>query len=134
MILCAVWKVHIHTDNLMFVFSLVPEELPVPSYNRSNDGKDIDVMWNAIIPNRTLGEGYVFRYDIRYFKYDDLSNDIVVPVGNVTKYKIQNVDEGTEYSVQVRVVVLNSTEPRLTFDYSIWSGDLITAPIGKLND
>ena len=132
--MCAVWKVHIHIDNLTFVFSLVPGELPVPSYNRSNDGKDIDVMWNVIIPNRTLGEGYVFQYDIRYFKYDDLSNGIVVPVGNVTKYKIQNVDEGTEYSVQVRVVVLKSTEPRLTFEYGIWSGDLITEPIGKLNN
>ena len=109
-------------------------ELPVPSYNRSNDGKDIDVTWNVIIPNRALREGYVFRYDIRYFQYDDMSNDIVVPVGNVTKYKIQNVDEDTEYSVQVRVVVLKSTEPRLTFEYGTWSGDLITEPIGKLND
>ena len=43
----------------------------MPSYNRSNGGKDIDVTWNVITPNRTLREGYVFRYDIRYFQYDD---------------------------------------------------------------
>ena len=114
-------------------FLLVPEELPIPSYNRSNGGKDIDVTWNVITPNRTLREGYVFRYDIRYFQYDDVSIGIVVEAGNVTKYKIEGVDEDAEYSVQVRVVVLSSTEPRLTFEYGTWSGGLLRKPVSKLN-
>ena len=105
-------------------FLLVPKELPVPSYNRSNDGKDIDVTWNVVIPNHTLQEGYVFRYDICYFQYDDDGNStVVIPAGNVTEYKIQGVDEDTEYSVQVRVVILNSTESTLTFQYANYKKD-----------
>ena len=115
-------------------FLLVPKELPVPVFNRSNGGKDIDVTWNVITPNRASQEGYVFRYDIRYFQYDDQINDIVVQVGNVTKYKIEGVDEDAEYSVQVRVVVLKSTEPKLTFQYGTWGGGLIRKPVSKLNN
>ena len=40
------------------------------------------------------------------------------PAGNVTEYKIQGVDEDTDYSVQVWVVILNSTESTLTFEYA----------------
>ena len=114
-------------------FLLVPEEIPIPSYNRSNGGKYIDVTWNVITPNRVLREGYVFRYDIRYFQYDDVSNSIVVQVGNLTEYKIEGVDKDIGYSVQVRVVVLSSTEPRLTFEYGVWGGGLIRKPVSKLN-
>ena len=91
-------------------------------------------MWNVITPNRTLGEGYVFRYDIRYFQYDDYNNStVMIATGNVTEYKIQGIDEDTEYSVQVRVVVLKSTEPTLTFEYGLWGGEVISKPTGKLN-
>ena len=57
----------------------------------------------------------------------------MVQVGNVTKYKIEGVEKDTEYSVQVRVVVLSSTEPRLTFEYGVWGGGVISEPTGKLN-
>ena len=101
--------------------------------NRTNNGKDIDVTWNTIIPNRTAGEGYVYRYDVRYYQYEDVGNSIVVPVGTVTQYKIQGVDEDTEYTVQVRVVVLKSTEPTQTFEFGEWGGVLVPKPVGEFN-
>ena len=111
--------------------SLVPKELPIPLLNRTNNGKDIDVVWNPISPNRTAGEGYVHRYDIRYYQYEDVDNSIVVSVDNVTQYKIQGVDEDTEYTVQVRVVVLKSTEPTQTFEFGEWGGILVPKPVGE---
>ena len=110
---------------------VVPKELPIPEVSRSNGGADIDVTWNSIAPNRDEGEGYVFRYDIRYFQYAAVTNGIVVKGGNVTSFKIEGVDEDADYSVQVRVVVINSTEPMLTFEYGGWSGKLIQKPIGE---
>ena len=100
--------------------------------NRSNNGKDIDVTWSIVTPDLTAGEGYVYRYDIRYYQFDDVSNSIVVEGENETSYKIQDVDEKAEYTVQVRAVVISSTEPTLTFELGEWSGPLIQRPIGEL--
>ena len=99
--------------------------------NRSNNGKDIDVTWSIVTPDLTAGEGYVYRYDIRYYQFDDVSNSIVVEGKNETSYKIQDVDEKAEYTVQVRAVVISSTEPTLTFEPGEWSGPLIQRSIGE---
>ena len=101
--------------------------------NRTNDGKDIDVVWNLITPNHTAGEGSVYRYDIRYYRYEDVGNSNVVSVGTNTQYKIQGVDEDTEYTVQVRVVVLKSIEPTQTFEFGEWGGVLVPKPVGEPN-
>jgi len=109
---------------MVFILFLVPEKLPDPKIVRSNDGKDIDVTWDAIIPNRTKGEGYVYRYDIRYYQFD-VSSSIEVEGKNTTHYKIMDVGENTKYTVQVRVVVINSTEPTLTYQFGTWGGEQI---------
>lgn len=127
---CCLLKFYFVLHNICCI--LVPGGLPIPIASRSNNGTDIDVTWNAIVPNRTNGEGYVFRYDIRYFQYDDDINSITLAGGNTTTYKIEGVSKDTEYTVQVRVVVINSTEPRLTFQMGDWGGKLVPKPIGEL--
>ena len=99
--------------------------------NRTNNGKDIDVMWNPITPNLTAGEGNVHRYDVRYFQYENVGNSIVVMVGTSTQHKIEGVDEDAGYTVQVRVVVLKSIEPTQTFEFGEWGGLLVPKPVGE---
>lgn len=111
---------------------LVPETLPDPKVVRINGRKDINVTWNAIIPDHTKGEGYVYRYDIRYYQFDDVDNSIVVEGKNTTEYRIMGVGENVEYTVQVRVVVINSTEPTLTFQFGTWGGKQLQKPIGEM--
>ncbi|XP_065903747.1 uncharacterized protein [Dysidea avara] len=117
----------------------VPVELPGSvSVTRSNNNRTIEVRWNTIVPNRGQGEGDVYRYDIRYYKCGEQDNAIIIdgdhpPAMSDQQMKtIPNVDPDTEYSVQVRVIVLIQSEPDVRFGVGRWSGDVCkdsTAPM-----
>ena len=86
--------------------------------------------WNTIVPNRDQGEGYVYRYDIRYYECGEKDNAIIIDGGHPPAMSdqqmmtIPNVDPDSDYSVQVRVIVLIQSEPDVRFGVGRWSGDV----------
>ena len=98
--------------------------------NRTNNGKDLYVMWDHVTPNLTAGEAYVYSYEIRYYRYNDVNNSYKVPVKNVTHHLIEGVDEDVQYIVEVRAAVLKSIEPTL-LEYGEWSETPTPKQIGK---
>ena len=122
----------------MSKFVTVPAELPDSvSVTRSNNNRTIEVRWNTIVPNRGQGEGDVYRYDIRYYKCGEQDNAIIIngnhppAMSNQQMMTIPNVDPDTEYSVQVRVIVLIQSEPGVKFGVGRWSGDVCKDSTGN---